>query len=137
MGCSGAVDVRIERLDDDAMTREWLAVLERGEAAVLATPLSGASGRLLVRGRGEVVGGLTDADDRAGGDRARPRRSCGAPFPQSGPGAIGSSEIFFEISDAAARPRDLRRRTRRGAAGAAGLDARFCGDRRRCPRRRT
>ena len=30
IGCSGAVDIRIERLEDDAMTREWLTILERG-----------------------------------------------------------------------------------------------------------
>ncbi len=99
MGCSGAVDVRIERLDDDdAMTREWLDVLERGEAAVLATPLSGTSGRVLVRGTGEIVGGLADAGDRAGSGRSRPATQLRAPFPQSGPVHIGSSEVFFEIS---------------------------------------
>ena len=49
IGCSGAVDIRIERLDDDAITREWLTILERGEAAVLVTPLSGVSGRMIVR----------------------------------------------------------------------------------------
>ncbi len=26
IGCSGAVDIRIERLEDDAITREWLAI---------------------------------------------------------------------------------------------------------------
>ena len=50
IGCSGAVDIRIERIGDDAMTNEWLAILERGEAAVLVTPLSGVSGRMIVRG---------------------------------------------------------------------------------------
>ncbi|MFZ2508997.1 MAG: XdhC family protein, partial [Steroidobacteraceae bacterium] len=28
MGCSGAVDIRIERLEDDAITNEWLQILE-------------------------------------------------------------------------------------------------------------
>ena len=51
IGCSGAVDIRIERLVDDAITREWLAILERGDAAVLVTPLSGVSGRMIVRRR--------------------------------------------------------------------------------------
>src|SRR5258706_6710815 len=60
IGCSGAVDIRIERIGDDAITNEWLAILERGEAAVLVTPLSGGSGRMMVRGTGDVVGGLTD-----------------------------------------------------------------------------
>ena len=70
MGCSGAVDVRIERLEDDAMTREWLAVLERGDAAVLATPLSGTSGRVLVRGMARS-GGLTERRSEGSGRHAR------------------------------------------------------------------
>ena len=97
MGCSGAVDVRIERLEGDAMTREWLTVLERADAAVLATPLSGTSGRLLVRESGEIVGGLTEsAIEREA--VAHARAQLRAPFPQSGPRHIGSSEVFFEIS---------------------------------------
>jgi len=97
MGCSGAVDVRIERLDDEPMTREWLAVLERGEAAVLATPLSGTSGRLLVRSSGETVGSLSDAAiERQAIVHALAQLR--APFPQSGPAQIGGSEVFFEIS---------------------------------------
>jgi xanthine/CO dehydrogenase XdhC/CoxF family maturation factor len=97
MGCSGAVDVRIERLGDDAMTREWLAVLERGEAAVLATPLSGTPGRVLVRDAGEIVGGLADPSIERDAI-AHARAELGAPFPQSGPAQIGGSEIFFEIN---------------------------------------
>ncbi len=34
IGCSGAVDILTERLEDDAITREWLAILERGDVAV-------------------------------------------------------------------------------------------------------
>src|SRR6185295_10313519 len=97
MGCSGAVDIRIERLEDDAMTREWLTVLERGDAAVLATPLSGASGRVLVRGTGEIVGRLIGpAIEQA--VVAHARAQLRAPFPQAGPQHFGSSEVFFEIS---------------------------------------
>ena len=99
LGCSGAIDVRIERLDGDAMTRAWLEVLDRGEAAVLISPLTGASGRMLVRGRGgrDSVGHLGDAAvDREAIDRARMRLS--AAFPQSGVERIGSGELFFEIS---------------------------------------
>src|SRR6185436_8329275 len=89
MGCSGAVDVRIERLEDDAMTREWLTVLDRGDAAVLATPLSGTSGRVLIRESGEIVGRLDDsAIEREAVAHARAR--LGAPFPHSGPEHIGS-----------------------------------------------
>jgi len=97
MGCSGAVDVRIERLDDDPVTREWLSVLERGDLAVLATPLSGASGRVLVRGTGEIVGGLAEPAIELEAV-AHARAQLGAPFPQSGSEHIGGCEVFFEIS---------------------------------------
>ena len=97
MGCSGAVDIRIERLEDDAVSHEWLAALERGDAAVLATPLSGVSGRLLVRAGGEIAGGLTDSGiEREAIGRARDHLR--SPFPAPGPRQIGGSEIFFEIS---------------------------------------
>ena len=97
IGCSGAVDIRIERIGDDAITNHWLAILERGEAAVLVTPLSGVSGRIIVRGTGDIVGGLTDpiVEQRAvAGARSR----LGAPYPASGPDRIGSAEVFFEIT---------------------------------------
>src|SRR5262245_55910671 len=48
IGCSGAVDIRIERIEDDSATRAWLEALDRGDAAALATALSGTSGRMLV-----------------------------------------------------------------------------------------
>jgi xanthine dehydrogenase accessory factor len=97
IGCAGAVDIRIERLEDDALTREWLAVLDHGEAAVLVTPLAGSSGRLLVRTKGEVVGSLPDPALQA---RAIPlaRERLGAPFPQSAPETMDGGELFFEIS---------------------------------------
>jgi len=100
MGCSGAIDVRIERLDEldrDETMRAWLSVLERGEAAALVTSLSGESERLLVRAGGECLGRLGDPaiEQEA---LARARRRLGAPFPESGPERIGSSEMFFEIS---------------------------------------
>ena len=57
IGCSGAVDIRIERLEDDAITNAWLAMLEEGAAGALVTPLAEATGRLLVTARG-THGGL-------------------------------------------------------------------------------
>ena len=100
MGCSGAIDVRIERLDEldrDETMRAWLIVLERGEAAALVTSLSGESGRLLVRAGRECLGRLGDpAIEQEALARACSR--LGAPFPQSGQERIGSSEMFFEIS---------------------------------------
>ena len=41
--------------------RGWLTILERGEAAVLVTSLSGVSGRMIVGGAGVIAGGLSDA----------------------------------------------------------------------------
>ena len=100
IGCSGAVDIRIERIEDDAISNLWLTILERGEAAVLVTPLSGVSGRMIVSGPGEdaeVAGGLTDpAVERAAIARARAR--LGARYPQSGPDHIADAELFYEIT---------------------------------------
>jgi xanthine dehydrogenase accessory factor len=97
IGCSGAVDIRIERIGDDAITNDWLTILERGEAAVLVTPLSGVSGRMIVRGPAEIVGGLTDpiVEQRA---IASARERLAAPYPASGTEAIGGAEVFFEIT---------------------------------------
>jgi len=97
IGCSGAVDIRIERLEDEAIVREWLTVLERGDAAVLVTPLAGVSGRMIVGAAGVIAGGLSDgivereAIARAH-DRLRSR------YPASGAEPIGQAEVFYEIT---------------------------------------
>jgi xanthine dehydrogenase accessory factor len=96
-GCSGAVDIRIERLEDDAITNEWLAILERGEPAVLVTPLSGVAGRLIVRGNGEVAGGLSDAAIQQEVVLRATERLAG-PHPHSGPEDIRTAEVFFEVT---------------------------------------
>jgi xanthine/CO dehydrogenase XdhC/CoxF family maturation factor len=97
IGCSGAVDIRIERLEDDAITQAWLTILERGDAAVLVTPLSGVSGRMIVGGGGVIAGRLSDAGiEQEAIARARDRL-C-APYPASGPESIGSAEVFSEIT---------------------------------------
>jgi len=97
IGCSGAVDIRIERLEDDAITREWLAILERGEAAVLVTPLAGVAGRMIVRETGARVGGFADASvEQEAAVRARARLAT--PDPQSGAGEIRDAEVFYEIA---------------------------------------
>jgi xanthine dehydrogenase accessory factor len=98
IGCSGAVDIRIERIEeDDPISSRWLTILERGEAAVLVTPLSGVSGRMIVSGSGELAGGLSDpVVEQAAIARARTR--LGASYPQSGPEQIADAELFFEIT---------------------------------------
>jgi xanthine/CO dehydrogenase XdhC/CoxF family maturation factor len=97
IGCSGAVDIRIERIGDDRVTNDWLTILERGEAAVLVTPLSGVSGRMIVRGPGDIVGGLTDpiVEQRA---IASALGRLAATYPASGTEPIGGAEVFFEIA---------------------------------------
>src|SRR5262245_9884263 len=97
IGCSGAVDIRIERIEDDAITREWLGILERGETAVLVTPLAGAGGRMIVRAGGERMGRLSDPGvERDAVSRARARLD--ALFPASGAERLGEVELFFEIA---------------------------------------
>jgi len=97
IGCSGAVDIRIERIEDDPLTRMWLTILERGDAAVLVTSLSDAEGRMIVGGRGLIAGGLSDAViEHKAIERARSRLH--ARYPASGPESIGSAELFFEIT---------------------------------------
>jgi xanthine dehydrogenase accessory factor len=100
MGCSGAIDVLIERLGDierDDIAREWLTVLNRGERAVLVTPLAGASGRLLVPENSEPRGRLSDPSlEREAVAQARAR--LGAALPHSGPERIENRELFYEIS---------------------------------------
>jgi len=96
-GCSGAVDIRIERLEDDEVTRRWLAILERGEAAVLVTPLSGVCGRMIVGGAGEPVGGLSDpVIEKQAVAQAHARLR--APSAASGAEWTSDAEIFYEIS---------------------------------------
>jgi xanthine dehydrogenase accessory factor len=52
IGCGGSVDIRIERLERDAVMDAWLGVLERAEVGVLATVLEdragGASGSMMI-----------------------------------------------------------------------------------------
>jgi xanthine/CO dehydrogenase XdhC/CoxF family maturation factor len=60
IGCSGAVDIHIERLEDDPISRAWLDVLDRAEPAVLVKALTGSADRLLVRGN-DVLGTLGTA----------------------------------------------------------------------------
>jgi xanthine dehydrogenase accessory factor len=97
IGCSGDVDIRIERLDDDAITCTWLNILERGEAAALVTPLTGVSGRMIVSVGGVIAGGLSDAVVQ----QEAVARACGrlrAPYAVSGRESIGSAEVFSEIA---------------------------------------
>jgi xanthine/CO dehydrogenase XdhC/CoxF family maturation factor len=97
IGCSGAVDIRIERIDDDPVTTAWLGVLERGDAAVLVTRLSGGEGRRVVYPSGPSVGTLGDAALDAAADRAAHERVA-LPSPTSGADVRDGVEIFVEVN---------------------------------------
>ena len=97
IGCSGAVDIRIERVESDALTSAWLDMLSAGRAGALVTPLEGASGRLLVSEDAPPQGTLGDPSLDAEAatlaiDRLR------AAHAHSGPERCNSAELFFELS---------------------------------------
>jgi xanthine/CO dehydrogenase XdhC/CoxF family maturation factor len=94
IGCSGAVDILIERLDDSDVRQQWLDLLDRGEPGVLVTPLAGATGLILVRP--EEITGTISGSVAAIAEAARDRLAV--PFPASGPETIGAAELFFAVS---------------------------------------
>jgi xanthine dehydrogenase accessory factor len=96
IGCSGAIDVLIERLEDDAIGRAWLSALDAGDAAVLVRRLDGSTARLLVR-TADISGSLgTTALDQQAAARARARMQ--AAFPRSGCEEVVGTDLFFDIS---------------------------------------
>lgn len=96
IGCSGAVDILIERLEDDPITRAWLDVLDKADTAVLIKPLTGSGGGLLVREH-DVLGSLGDPSlDGEAASRARARLDVS--FPRAAAERIGSAELFFDVS---------------------------------------
>jgi xanthine/CO dehydrogenase XdhC/CoxF family maturation factor len=96
IGCSGAVDILIERVDEDPVMDRWLDALAHGEPAVLVKPLAGGDGRLLVFER-DLVGTLGDGrlDDEAA-RQARARLE--AMLPDSGTAIVNAAELFFEVN---------------------------------------
>jgi xanthine/CO dehydrogenase XdhC/CoxF family maturation factor len=96
IGCTGAVDIRIERAGDDAVMAAWLAALERDEAAALLTPLTGATGRRVVFASGTATGRLSDATIEREAD-ARARGRLMADEARSGSEAIGDAEVFVDV----------------------------------------
>jgi xanthine/CO dehydrogenase XdhC/CoxF family maturation factor len=96
IGCTGAVDIRIERVDDDSVTTAWHEVLRHGEAAVRITPLSGIEGRRLVRATGATLGTLSAPEVQRLAD-ARARELLAADTPLSTTEAVAQAQIFFEV----------------------------------------
>jgi xanthine/CO dehydrogenase XdhC/CoxF family maturation factor len=97
LGCGGAVDVLIERLDDDEATTAWLSALARGEAAVLMTSLGGASGRRVRLASGVSIGRLSDPSiDRDADERAHAMLSTEPAV--SVAERLGHADLFFEVN---------------------------------------
>lgn len=96
IGCTGAVDILIERLEDDPLSRAWMDLLERAEPGVLVKPLSGSAGRMLIEQQ-DVRGtlGNSEVDSEAA---SRARRRLNAPSPRSGTERIGGTDYFFDVS---------------------------------------
>lgn len=99
IGCSGAVDIRIERIEDDPVTLAWHEALRTGQGAVLVTHLSEGTGRRLVRLAGHPVGslgapGLDAAADALGQARLSARRA------RSSIVAVDGVELFVDVNAA-------------------------------------
>jgi xanthine/CO dehydrogenase XdhC/CoxF family maturation factor len=97
IGCTGAVDIRIERIEEDEVTTAWLGALARGDAAVLMTPLSGASGRRVLFSTGQTRGRLSDGALEQKAD-ARARARLEKAHPESGVDELDGAEVFFEVN---------------------------------------
>ena len=99
IGCSGAVDIRIGRIDEDEVTTAWLGVLERGEPAVLVTRVSGGTGQRLVFPSGASMGTLGDAaTDTSADDAARERLKTA--YAASSIDTCDGVELFLEVNQA-------------------------------------
>lgn len=96
IGCSGAVDIYIERLDDDPVSRAWLEILDNAEAAVLVRSLAGSGCRMVVREH-EVLGSVGDATLDSGAVQ-RSRSRVDSPFVRSGVERVEGVDLFFEAS---------------------------------------
>ena len=96
IGCTGAVDIYIERVEDDEATNAWMTALERGDAAVEVLSLSGSAGRLVVWDDG-VVGSLNERELTTQAiARARERlRLRDAP---SSVESIAGAQLFFLVA---------------------------------------
>ncbi len=101
LGCGGTVDVYIEAVDRAPLLGRWLAILDRGDHAALATPLADAGARLLVMEDGHVEGATGDVSLDAAVVRAA-RELLAAPYPRAEtlqvPSAGGAVDVFFDMS---------------------------------------
>lgn len=97
IGCSGAVDIRIEPIGEDVVTASWLAVLENAEPAVLVTRLSGSGNRRIVFPAAASIGELGDPALDAAADAAA-RARLRSTYTASGTDRCAGIELFFEVN---------------------------------------
>jgi xanthine dehydrogenase accessory factor len=96
LGCGGSVDVRLERVEQDAVTLGWLEALRSGEAAALCVPLNGEGHLLIVGGR--VVGRIADPALHAfAAEVARARLSARDPRAATLT-APGGQDVFIDVN---------------------------------------
>jgi xanthine dehydrogenase accessory factor len=102
LGCGGTVDIHIEPVTESPLFGRWVEALDRGELALLATPLNGSAGRLFVGADGTTVGAFDDpAIDAA--IRSEASRMLAETSPRAGTQMVRSAsgeatEVFFDIS---------------------------------------
>ena len=104
IGCGGSVDIYVEPVNDDPILNTWLAILERGELAVLATMLpaqatsipSPALGRVLVLESGEMIGNIGADLEQA--VKLAALEMMRALYPRSETKVFNSSSVFLAAS---------------------------------------
>jgi xanthine dehydrogenase accessory factor len=104
IGCGGSVDIYVEPVNDAPILNRWLAILERGELAVLATILpaqatsipSPALGRALVLESGEVIGQIGSSLEEDV-KRAALEMMCTL-YPRSETKTFNSNDVFLAAS---------------------------------------
>lgn len=100
LGCGGTVEVTLEPLNPGGLLERWLALQAQGEHAVLATVLTGGSGRLLWRGGGEE--GAIDPPALQGAVLEEAAALLGAQTPRAAMRAFTldglQAEVFLDVS---------------------------------------
>ncbi len=97
LGCGGAVELLIEPLQEGSLLFRFLEMQARGEEAVLATPLSGGEGRLLLQADGSGQGDIRPPPmEEAALEAARALLAQGAPRARTV--AAGEGELFLDVS---------------------------------------
>jgi|DewCreStandDraft_2_1066082.scaffolds.fasta_scaffold01082_7 xanthine/CO dehydrogenase XdhC/CoxF family maturation factor len=97
LGCGGSVEVYIEPLEPGGILARWLELQERGESAVLATPLSGGQGRLLVRDDAAPEGQLQPLELAEAAHEAA-RALLKESSPRAHTRRLPEGELFLDVS---------------------------------------